>query len=706
MRLRVPSACQPNCPLCDGPLPSDGDVLRAMLTHAQQTDQLRVYLQGTDLVRDARLQATIQVARSYSRQAALVEDGRGLDLPGAARSLSQMGIDHVYLSLPVAPAPSHEKTRDAWKQALAVLLGVQRTGHLQVGVHLPLTQRSATQIVPLLRLQAKLAVGELLISEATSTDGALDATAAVAALERVWLAANTARVHLRVMGFERTRYVNAPIGQPAPVCDRAFVEIIRQKIPLASSRAGVHALGVPDRPSALTQVVRSPQELRTLGLELAARRCPFVDLPPCLGGVQLTKPTTSDHQPTMFTKSDACRTCTFDARCPGAPERAGATEVASLRSVLRPLPTWYAFGRSPRVLLLMSEGGDPLTYASTLPALAEALRRRGAAVEIVSPWLSGWNPDVLSLDSRGACPHEWMGTKEVEHWIGRHGLDGFDLVIASDFAAARVALAAGSLHPAARIVVVDFHMLEGMDQVVAAWRKTAGREHWWPSEQLILQSAFPAYLKLYLNYGVPIEHIVWHPFSLYPGHFSPGPDVSTCDVIFSGGDHLRDIGTLRTATERLPTAVHVVDLYAFGEPIEGNARLRFRGSLPLQSFYSALANSRFVVLPLEEDTNRAAGVTVLAMALMAGRPLVATGTAAVRDYVCDGVEALLVPPGDPAALADAITRLDTDSARLSTLAEGARRAGARLSTEHWAEQIVSGDSPLGPIWTSSGWRTW
>ena len=95
----------------------------------------------------------------------------------------------------------------------------------------------------------------------------------------------------------------------------------------------------------------------------------------------------------------------------------------------------------------------------------------------------------------------------------------------------------------------------------------------------------------------------------------------------------------------------------------------------------------------------------VAMALGAGRPVVATSIAATRDYIQDGTDGLLVPPGDPGALADAIARLDTDTALLSRLAAGARDAGRRLTTEYWADQIVGG-RPLHPVWTPRGWRSW
>jgi len=389
-------------------------------------------------------------------------------------------------------------------------------------------------------------------------------------------------------------------------------------------------------------------------------------------------------------------------------------------------------------------------YASTLPALAHALRGRGVAVEVASPWFARWNSTQLprtgqdktyelvwrQLMAQLGAPDgsigfaaristafqsaaaRWSGFRsrwgsdpaafDLADWLRRHDLARFDLVIASDLSAAQLALATGGLASSTRLVVPDFHMLRGMDEFVARWLVPPARPHdggWWPSTQLVLESPFPGYARLYTNYGVPLEQVAWRPFALYRGHFPPGPDVNECRVIMSGGNHLRDLETLRRATERLPAAVRPVVLYHQGDPFEGNAHLLHKGKVSLRAFYHAIAHSRFVVVPLREEINHAAGVTVLAMALMAGRPVVATSIAATRDYIQDGTEGLLVPSGDADALADAIARLDTEPTLLSRLAAGARDASRRLTTEYWADQIVSA-RPLHPVWTPRGWRNW
>jgi glycosyltransferase involved in cell wall biosynthesis len=58
-----------------------------------------------------------------------------------------------------------------------------------------------------------------------------------------------------------------------------------------------------------------------------------------------------------------------------------------------------------------------------------------------------------------------------------------------------------------------------------------------------------------------------------------------------------------------------------------------------------------------------------------GLPVVATAVGGVPEVITDGVEGLLVPPRDPAALADAIERVVADGALRARLAATARRRG-------------------------------
>ena len=70
--------------------------------------------------------------------------------------------------------------------------------------------------------------------------------------------------------------------------------------------------------------------------------------------------------------------------------------------------------------------------------------------------------------------------------------------------------------------------------------------------------------------------------------------------------------------------------------------------------------------------------------LACGTPLVTAGTPGSRELLVDGESALLVPPGDPAALAAAVRRLATDPALRSRVAAG----GLAAYQEHASEDVL------------------
>jgi glycosyltransferase involved in cell wall biosynthesis len=75
--------------------------------------------------------------------------------------------------------------------------------------------------------------------------------------------------------------------------------------------------------------------------------------------------------------------------------------------------------------------------------------------------------------------------------------------------------------------------------------------------------------------------------------------------------------------------------------------------------------------------------------LAAGKPVVTADTPAARSLLRDGESALLVPAGDPEALAAAILRLRDDPALRGRLAAGAKRVwGERLRPDRVVEGLV------------------
>jgi glycosyltransferase involved in cell wall biosynthesis len=89
---------------------------------------------------------------------------------------------------------------------------------------------------------------------------------------------------------------------------------------------------------------------------------------------------------------------------------------------------------------------------------------------------------------------------------------------------------------------------------------------------------------------------------------------------------------------------------------------------------------------------------VLLEAAAAGRPVVATDTAGCREVVEDGVEGVLVPPGNSAALADALRRLIEAPDEREAMRTAARsRAEAAFSLELTVQTTLNIYGRLGSL---------
>jgi glycosyltransferase involved in cell wall biosynthesis len=83
-------------------------------------------------------------------------------------------------------------------------------------------------------------------------------------------------------------------------------------------------------------------------------------------------------------------------------------------------------------------------------------------------------------------------------------------------------------------------------------------------------------------------------------------------------------------------------------------------------------------------------------AMAVGRPVVTADTPAAREVLDDGETALLVPPGDPAALASALARLAGDEHLRRRIGEAARRRFLELGSQTVvAERFAAAVSSIG-----------
>jgi hypothetical protein len=134
-----------------------------------------------------------------------------------------------------------------------------------------------------------------------------------------------------------------------------------------------------------------------------------------------------------------------------------------------------------------------------------------------------------------------------------------------------------------------------------------------------------------------------------------------CDAIVAAEPHRLPPG-FRTTRDRIQIIEHV-------SPEDGRRLARA---------------AALVVVPMS-DTELPAGPSVLVDAMALGKPIVASDTRGTRDYVHDRVDAWMVPPGDPDALAAAIGAVLADPALAARMGAAAR---ATVLTECTASAFV------------------
>ena len=127
-----------------------------------------------------------------------------------------------------------------------------------------------------------------------------------------------------------------------------------------------------------------------------------------------------------------------------------------------------------------------------------------------------------------------------------------------------------------------------------------------------------------------------------------------------------------------------VRLRALAEELGVADRVRLEGARPraeLASVYAAADVALFPVVWQEPF-----GIVPLE-AMACGTPVVATGTGGSASFLVDGGNCLLVPPGDPAALARAVRRLADEPALRRALVQGGLATAAAHGTDSYADRL-------------------
>jgi glycosyltransferase involved in cell wall biosynthesis len=119
------------------------------------------------------------------------------------------------------------------------------------------------------------------------------------------------------------------------------------------------------------------------------------------------------------------------------------------------------------------------------------------------------------------------------------------------------------------------------------------------------------------------------------------------------------------------------------------SRVTFTGHLPPSEIPGILARADILALPNPASaiSTHATSPLKLFEYMAAGKAIVASNLPAIREVLTHDVNALLVTPGDPGALAAAIRRLADDPVLRETLAAAARTIVAEYSWDRRAERL-------------------
>jgi glycosyltransferase involved in cell wall biosynthesis len=179
--------------------------------------------------------------------------------------------------------------------------------------------------------------------------------------------------------------------------------------------------------------------------------------------------------------------------------------------------------------------------------------------------------------------------------------------------------------------------------------------------------------------------------------FAPGPasPAKARPVVMSVGLEQRDYRTLAAATADLPVDVRISGYsrdakamaQAFPDTMPANMTRRYYEWPELLQLY----RDADVVVVSTFASRYAAGVQGMMEAMACARPVIVTETEGLRSYLSGHHAAVKVPPGDPAAMRQAITRLLASPAEADRLAQsGLALARKRHDSDRHVETLARG----------------
>jgi glycosyltransferase involved in cell wall biosynthesis len=206
------------------------------------------------------------------------------------------------------------------------------------------------------------------------------------------------------------------------------------------------------------------------------------------------------------------------------------------------------------------------------------------------------------------------------------------------------------------------------------------------------------------RFGVPAEKLYVCPQPVDERFWRP-LDEPVGDGIVSVGWEARDFPTLARAMDGLDAGVDLAIGSAvlrpsgdpdalFGPTVREAARagtgpgFRVHQQLPPLELRRLYARARLVVVPLH-DVDFDAGVTTITEAMAMGKAVVATRTRGQVDIIRDGENGIYVPPGDAAALRNAVRQLLDHPEEADRMGRAGRAlVESRHTLDRWVRDVA------------------
>lgn len=189
-------------------------------------------------------------------------------------------------------------------------------------------------------------------------------------------------------------------------------------------------------------------------------------------------------------------------------------------------------------------------------------------------------------------------------------------------------------------------------------------------------------------FGFPAAKVAFVPFHTDPA-FVALDHAPEQPLVVAAGRTFRDYPTLLEAARQgldLPVTI-VAGRHSFGDAaVPPGVTTLF--DIPLPELVALMARAAIVVLPLTER-QISTGQSVLLEAMAKGKAVIVTRVNGTVDYLDHLRTGVLVPPGDAAALRDAINQLARDPEQRRRLGAAARaQVLAQYLPDHYAQGVA------------------